>query len=138
MIVAYEIKQGARFRVIAVGTQENDKVRLPYVEFQEQATSAEPKEWPKLVRILDYAADMGPPKDGEKSKLLREKIYEFRTKGGLRLLWFYDEGSLVVCVNGYIKNSQKTPNSEIDTAIEWKTKYFDAKKNGSLKDITPK
>jgi Phage derived protein Gp49-like (DUF891) len=57
-------------------------------------------EWPKMVRILDYVADAGPPKDAEKSKQLREGIFEFRTKGGLRLLWFYDAGNVVICVNG--------------------------------------
>lgn len=138
MIIAYEIKRGARFRLIAVGVQEHDKIRLPYFEFQEQATNAAATEWPKLVRILDYFAESGPPRDEEKSKLLREKIYEFRTKGGLRLLWFYDAGNVVICANGYIKQGQKTPNAEIETAIQWKKNYFQAKETGKLKDITPK
>ncbi len=99
MIVAYEIRRGARFRLIAVGRQENDKIHLPYLEFQENAARAGKAEWSKLVRILDYCAESGPPRDEEKSKLLREKIYEFRTKGGLRLLWFYDAGNVVICAN---------------------------------------
>jgi hypothetical protein len=138
MIVAYQIKQGARFRMIAIGTQEHDKIHLPYLDFQEQALRQASKEWPKLVRILDYFADAGPPKDSEKSKFLRDEIFEFRTKGGLRLLWFYDEGRVVICVNGYIKQGQKTPNAEIDAAIQWKNDYFTAKRTGRLKDITPK
>ena len=138
MIVAYRIKQGARFRLIAIGTQENDKIRLPYLEFQEEALSSAPSEWPKLVRILDYVVEAGPPRDDEKSKLLRDGIFEFRTKGGLRLLWFYDEGSLVICVNGYIKQGRKTPNQHIEEALSWKKNYLQAKKTGTLKDITPK
>lgn len=138
MIVAYEIKRGTRFRVIAVGIQEHDKIRLPYFEFQQQAATSAKTEWPKLVRILDYVAESGPPRDDEKSKLLREKIYEFRTKGGLRMLWFYDAGNVVICANGYIKQGQKTPNAEIETAIQWKNNYLQAKETGKLKDITPK
>jgi hypothetical protein len=136
MIIAYQIRRGARFRLMAIGTQENEKIHLPYLDFQEQALCQASKEWPKLVRILDYFAELGPPKDEEKSKFLRDEIFEFRTKGGLRLLWFYDEGRVVICVNGYIKQGQKIPNAEIDAAIQWKNKYFTAKRSGTLKEIT--
>lgn len=135
MIIAYEIRRGARFRLMAIGTQENEKIHLPYLEFQQEAIRRAGTEWPKLVRIIDHTADAGPPKDEEKSKPLREGIFEFRTKGGLRLLWFYDEGRVVICVNGYIKQGQKTPNAEIDAAIQWKNKYFAAKGSGTLKEI---
>jgi phage-related protein len=138
MIIAYQIKQGARFRLIAVGTQEDEKIHLPYFDFQQEAMRRAANEWPKMVRILDYVADAGPPKDAEKSKQLREAIFEFRTKGGLRLLWFYDAGNVVICVNGYIKQGQKTPNQQIDEAIQWRNKYSEAKQAGKLKDITPK
>ena len=138
MIVAYEINRGARFRLIAIGTQEGEQIHLPYFEFQQEALCRAPREWPKLVRILDYVVDAGPPKDAEKSKPLREGIFEFRTKGGLRLLWFYDEGRVVICVNGYIKQGQKTPPQEINDAIQWRNKYLEAKQAGKLKDITPK
>ncbi len=136
MIIAYEIRRGARFRLMAVGIQENDKVHLPYLEFQHDALCRAAKEWPKLVRILDHTADHGPPRDEEKSKPLREGIFEFRTKGGLRLLWFYDEGHVVICVNGYIKQRQKISNAEMDEAIQWKNNYFAAKRSETLKEIT--
>src|SRR6266487_4455068 len=138
MIVAYEINRGARFRLIAIGRQEHGKIHLPYFEFQQEALRRAAKEWPKLLRILDYVVETGAPKSAEKSKQLREGIFEFRTKGGLRLLWFYDEGSVVICVNGYIKQGQKIPSQQIDQAIQWKNRYFEAKQTGKLKDITPK
>jgi phage-related protein len=138
MLVAYQINRGARFRLIAIGTQEDEKIHLPYFEFQQEAMHRAPNEWPKMVRILDYVIEAGPPKDAEKSKQLREGIFEFRTKGGLRLLWFYDEGRVVICVNGYIKQGQKTPRQQINEAIQWKSRYFEAKQTGKLKDITPK
>jgi hypothetical protein len=94
MIIAYEIRRGARFRLIAVGTQDNEKIHLPYLEFQEEALRRAATEWPKLVRIMDHTAEAGPPKDEEKSKPLREGIFEFRTKGGLRLLCFMMKGAL--------------------------------------------
>ena len=45
---------------------------------------------------------------------------------------------VVICVNGYIKQGQKTPRQQIDEAIQWKSRYFEAKQTGKLKDITPK
>jgi putative component of toxin-antitoxin plasmid stabilization module len=137
MVVVYEINRGTRFRLVAIGTQENERINLPYFEFQKEAMRRAPKEWPKLARILDYVVQSGAPKSAEKSKPLREGIFEFRTKGGLRLLWFYDEGRVVICVNGYIKQGQKTPAQQINEAIEWKNRYFEAKQAGKLKDITP-
>jgi hypothetical protein len=136
MIIAYEIRRGAYFRLIAVGAQNNDKIHLPYLDFLQAAQHSAPREWPKLVRIIDHTADAGPPRDEEKSKPLREGIFEFRTKGGLRLLWFYDEGRVVICVNGYIKQGQKIPAEELDAAIQWKNKYFTAKRSGTLREIT--
>ena len=114
MLVAYQINRGARFRLIAIGTQEDEKINLPYFEFQQEALHRAPKEWPKMVRILDYVIEAGPPKDAEKSKLLREGIFEFRTKGGLRLLWFYDEGRVVICVT-VTSNKARRPRGNKST-----------------------
>lgn len=136
MVVAYQIHRGARFRLVAVGIEEHGKIHLPYLDFQRQALQKAPAEWPKLVRILDYFAEAGPFRDSDKSKFLRDGILEFRTKGGLRLLWFYDEGRVVICANGYFKQGQKIPNTEIDAAIRWKNDYFAARKAGKLRDIT--
>ncbi len=63
MIVAYEINRGARFRLIAIGRQEHGKVHLPYYEFQQEALRRAAKEWPKLLRILDYVVEAGAPKN---------------------------------------------------------------------------
>ena len=75
MIVAYQINRGTRFRLIAIGTQEGERLHLPYFEFQQEALHRAPKEWPKLVRILDYVVEAGAPKDAEKSKPLRQGIF---------------------------------------------------------------
>lgn len=78
----------------------------------------------------------GPPKNSDASKLLRDKILEFRelvTKGGtLRVLWFYDEGNVVVCANGELKKKDKTSASLIDAAIKDRDRYLADKKLGRL------
>jgi hypothetical protein len=90
-----------------------------------------------LADLLESIPQRGPPmRNLEVSKHLRDKIYEFResvTRGGtLRLLWFYDEGRVVVCTNGVLKKGDKTPDGLIDAAIEIRKAYFVSKFNKSL------
>ena len=44
-----------------------------------------------------------------------------------RVFSFFDEGKLIVLVNGFIKKTQKTPKSEIELAEKLKKQYFDEK-----------
>jgi phage-related protein len=58
-------------------------------------------------------------------------IFEVRVEVGTniyRVFSFFDEGKLIVLVNGFQKKSQKTPNSEIELAEKLKKQYFDEKK----------
>jgi phage-related protein len=58
-------------------------------------------------------------------------IFEVRVEVGtdiFRVFSFFDEGKLIVLVNGYQKKSQKTPKGEIEQAEKLKKQYFDEKK----------
>lgn len=60
-----------------------------------------------------------------------EGIYEVRIityQKSIRILCFFDEGSLVVLTNAFIKKSQKTPKKEIKLAEELKYEYLKIKK----------
>lgn len=37
--------------------------------------------------------------------------------------FFFDTGKLVVLINGFVKKTQKTPNSEIEKALKIKKEY---------------
>lgn len=57
-------------------------------------------------------------------------LYEIRVEVGsniYRVFSFFDEGKLIVLVNGFIKKTQKTPKSEIELAQKLKKQYFDEK-----------
>ena len=72
----------------------------------------------------------GPPR-GELSEDIGDDILEFRRqprKGKkLRVLYFYDEGHVIVCVRAFQKGKKKTPPAEKERAIEARKAYFDAK-----------
>ena len=52
-----------------------------------------------------------------------EKLYEIRVQSGsdiFRIFCFFDEGNLVVLVNGFQKKTQKTAKQEVVKALKIK------------------
>ena len=63
-------------------------------------------------------------------KFIEEGIYEVRVEVGgniFRVFCFFDEGQLVVLMNGFQKKTQKTPKNEIMLAKKIKNEYFNEK-----------
>lgn len=60
-----------------------------------------------------------------------EGLYEIRVQSGrdiFRIFCFFDEGNLVVTINGFQKKSQKTPKKEIERALKIRDEYENEKK----------
>lgn len=58
-------------------------------------------------------------------------LYEARIKLSSniwRVFCFFDEGKLVILLNGFTKKTQKTPKTEIEKAQSLKRKYYEVKK----------
>ena len=54
-------------------------------------------------------------------------LYEMRVEAGsniYRIFCFFDEGRLVVLMNGFQKKTQKTPKNEIELAERLMAEYF--------------
>lgn len=45
-----------------------------------------------------------------------------------RVFCFFDEGRLVILLNGFQKKTQKTPQKEIDKALQLMAEYYEGKK----------
>jgi phage-related protein len=59
-------------------------------------------------------------------------LYEARIQLGSdiwRVFCFFDNGKLVILLNGFIKKTQKTPKNEIEKALQLMQKYYKTKKN---------
>jgi len=57
-------------------------------------------------------------------------LFEVRVEVGsdiYRVFSFFDEGRLIILLNGFQKKSQKTPKNEIELAEKLKKQYFDEK-----------
>lgn len=60
-----------------------------------------------------------------------EGLYEIRVQQGsdiFRIFCFFDQGQLVVCINGFQKKNQKSPKKEIEKALKIKAEYETEKK----------
>jgi phage-related protein len=58
-------------------------------------------------------------------------LFEIRVQQGsdiFRIFCFFDQGQLVVLVNGFQKKSQKTPKQEIEKALKIREEYGNEKK----------
>lgn len=63
-------------------------------------------------------------------KHLREGVYELRVQhdGNLyRVFFVFDEGNIVMLLNGFQKKTQKVPEREIEKAIRLKNEYYASK-----------
>lgn len=59
-----------------------------------------------------------------------EGLYETRISLGnniWRVFCFFDEGKLVILLNGFQKKTQKTPKNEIEKALKLKQEYYNEK-----------
>ena len=57
-------------------------------------------------------------------------LFEVRVEVGgniFRVFSFFDEGHLIILLNGFQKKTQKTPKNEIELAEKLKKQYFDEK-----------
>jgi len=64
-----------------------------------------------------------------------EGLYETRFALGSdiwRVFCFFDEGRLVILLNGFQKKAQKTPKVEIKLALKLKDEYYAEKRKGII------
>lgn len=80
----------------------------------------------KLFRMLELLELKGNELREPYSKYLTDGIFELRVKQGSdisRVLYFFVVGRKIILTNGFRKKTQKTPQTEIDLALKYKTEY---------------
>ena len=130
------IRKGERLTIRAISTSTDDsgRDRCATLAFFQEHAHLRSKQFEKLAALLTETADYGTPADDNKFKDLvgTDGLYEFKTSGGLRLICFKDEGALIICTHGYLKDGQKAPKRELERAEKLKSDYFTCKKQGTL------
>jgi phage-related protein len=129
-MVLFEIAK-ARYFVYAIG---KDERHCPLVDFLESVGSNLQKDGDRVLALLERVSEKGPPRITDISHQIKDNLFEF-IQGRLRVLWFYDEGKLIICTHGFIKKTQKTPSSETDQALSMRENYLQEKRKSPLKII---
>lgn len=111
-------------------------IKLFQVEYYEKSDGTYPAEefilsqdekmQAKLFRLLDLLELKGNELREPFSKPLSDGIFEIRASQGnniTRVLYFFVVGKKVILTNGFVKKTQKTPNSEIELAKKYRKDY---------------
>lgn len=89
---------------------------------------------PKAQRKVAYNIQKSKRvRDTKILKKLNDDIWEFRiryAKMQIRLLAFWDieSNALIICTNGFVKKTRKTPKLELEKAKEFRKRYYNRKR----------
>ncbi len=87
-------------------------------------------EYDRIIRRLEQLAERGPTRRRNEFNNLGPDLYEAKSKGGARVVFFYDKNRIVICACGFGKKSRKTPKQILETARTRKNDYENQKKLG--------
>lgn len=86
---------------------------------------------PKMFRELELLETFGNELREPHSKPLGDGIYEIRAKVAsdiTRVLYFFVVNKTIILTNGFVKKTQKTPDSEIALAKKYRRDYLERSK----------
>jgi phage-related protein len=122
-----QIRSG-EWRIVAVCTPRGDCPLLEFLATQQGHLARDSR---RMLRLLERVAQQGPPRNTDVSHQIGDSLWEF-IQGQLRVLWFYDEGRIVVCSHGFVKKGRKAPRGEIARARESQDQYRWARRKGEI------
>jgi len=118
--------------VLAVCT---DEERCNVLELADSLRHDDPGEYARLVRMFDHLSASGPPRNVRRSRALAHGIFELKTSGGTRVLYFFDEGRVVVCSEAMPKPKQRGIALAIERAARTRWRYLNDKRRGDLRIV---
>lgn len=81
----------------------------------------------KMMHQLDLLELYGNKPKGDYSKFVKDGIFELRAQTKIditRIFYFFDKNQQIVLTNGFVKKTQRLPNSEVETAMRYRADYF--------------
>ena len=106
-----------------------DNGRCPCQDFLDQLNVA--SELPYVTRAINQLMEHGFNLKRPQAAYLRDDIYELRIKTinrQIRILYFFFERRKIILTNGLIKKSERTAETEIEKAINYRKNYMEQKR----------
>jgi phage-related protein len=119
---------GTRFRLYALEVGG----RCEFDEFAETWRRDDPDEWARLLYRLERLGEVGASRRRTQYNDLGDGLFEAKTKGGLRVLFFYHAGRVVLLSHGFRKKTPKTPPTEIEKANAKRRAFLQAVEGGMV------
>lgn len=88
----------------------------------------------RCVALFDRMATRGPtsiPTDRNHQIDSNAKLFQVRVNQ-LRIVWFYDEGQIVICAHCYRKKTNRVPKKDLQAARRAREAYWIAKNQHHL------
>ncbi len=85
----------------------------------------------KILKMIKLLQQNGNELREPYSKFLGDGIFELRVKQATditRILYFFVIGNKIILTNGFVKKTQKTPQSEIDLAKKYRDDFLKGRK----------
>lgn len=118
------IVEGSTFTIYALAAHDSVK------DFLKELGNTDAAEYARVDRRITQMAEAGSSRRQNEFNSLGNDLFEMKTKGGSRIVFFYDEGRLVICTHGFAKKSQKTPKRQLALALARKREYQEHKRRG--------
>ena len=112
-----------------------DEERCDVLDLANRLRRDDPGEHARLMRTFDHLAASGPPRNVHRSRALAHDIFELKTRGGVRILYFFDEGRVVVCSEAMAKPKQRGLAQAIERAARTRWRYLNDKRHGALRIV---
>ena len=107
----------------------------PVRRFLEQLRRDAPVEHGRVIARLRELAKRGRITDERKARHLGDGIYELKTRGGVRVLYFVDEGRVIVCADALRKPKPRQLSWLIARSVTVRASYLTAQRVGGLQIV---
>ena len=114
-MIITKLASGRAFSLYAIVTNDTCIV-------QNYIDSLESKKQKQLFALFQFILENGPPNDKRKFNPIGDKIYELKTRSGIRILCFYGGPLLqksLILTHGFDKPHRNILMREKDKAINW-------------------
>jgi hypothetical protein len=120
------------WRILAIC---DDRGGCPVQEFIDRLEDDSRSDFDQVVALLRWTAANGPPKNDKKSRPLADKVFEFKTRGGIRIPYFYDQDRLIICTEAMRKPKKAELRAVKMRALAARSLYLEAKHRGAVETI---
>lgn len=107
----------------------------PVRRFLEQLHRDAPAEHHQVMGGLRVLADCGRITNERRVRHLGDGIYELKTRGGIRVLYFVDEGRVVVCTDAVRKPKTRQLAWLVRRSRTVRASYVAAQRTGALQVV---